>query len=345
MSRRYILWLTLILIWLLIGLSIAGAFVGVERAQALFNSVPAAVLWMTLAAALVAGIALLSALRARFGLLMSHLGCILILAGAIWGSPAGHDLQARLWGNQRVRRAEMEIAQGAAEDHVRLENGQMASLPFSLRLDEFRIDYYLPGSLQVLTQDGRSLKVPAEPGQVRDLGAGLGSLKVVRTFEHFRITRDPNGMTAYDDPNGDSNPATEVQIAQPDGTTQRQFVFERFPQPHPAGGGLGLSYRRMIKDYISRVEVIVHGQAVAAKAIEVNKPLHYGGYHFYQSSYGTDSETGKPVTVLTVVCDCGLASVYMGYAALLFGMAWQLWPRAWRSATGRQEEEVRWRSS
>ncbi len=335
MSRRFILWLTLILIWLLIGLSIAGAFLGVERAQALFNSVPAAVLWLTLAAALVAAIALLSALRSRFGLLMSHLGCILILAGAIWGSPAGHDLQARLGGNPRVRRAEMEIPEGTREDRVRVDNGQMASLPFSLGLDEFRIDYYLPGSLQVQTADGRSLKVPAEPGLVRDLGEGAGRIQIVRAFEHFRITRDPNGMTAYDDPNADSNPALEVQVTRPDGTTQRQFVFERFPQPHPAGGGLGLSYRRMIKDYISRVEVIVHGEAVATKAIEVNGPLHYGGYHFYQSSYGTDSETGKPVTVLTVVCDCGLSWVYTGYAALLFGMAWQLWPQTWH-ATERQ---------
>jgi hypothetical protein len=268
---------------------------------------------------------------------MSHLGCILILAGAIWGSSAGHDLQARLGGNPRIRRAEMEIPEGTREDRVRLDNGQTASLPFSLHLDEFRIDYYLPGSLQVQTADGRSLKVPAEPGLVRDLGEGLGRIKIVRTFEHFRITRDPNGMTAYDDPNADSNPALEVQVTQPDGTTQRQFVFERFPQPHPAGGGLGLSYRRMIKDYISRVDVIVHGEAVATKAIEVNKPLHYGGYQFYQSSYGTDSESGKPVTVLTVVCDCGLSWVYMGYAALLFGAAWQLWPQTWHSATGKQE--------
>jgi hypothetical protein len=336
MARRFILWLTLILIWLLIGLSIVGAFLGVERAQALFNSVPAAVLWLTLAAALVAGVALVAALRSRFGLLLSHLGCILILAGAVWGSSGGHDLQTRLWGNPRVRRAQMQIRQGEAEDRVLLENGQTAALPFSVRLDEFRIDYYLPGSLQVRTAEGRSLKVPAEAGQVADLGSGLGSLKVVRAFEHFRISRDPNGMKAYEDPNAEANPALEVQITRPDGTTQRQFVFERFPQPHSAEGGLSLAYRRMIKDYISKVKVSVSGEAVAAKAVEVNRPLGYGGYHFYQSDYGTDSETGKPVTVLTVVCDCGLSWVYLGYGALLFGMAWQLWPQAWRPGPEKQ---------
>jgi hypothetical protein len=326
MSRRFVLWVTLVLIGLLIGLSIAGAFAGAERARALFNAIPVALLWPALGLTLVVGIVACPPLARRGGLLLCHVGCILILAGAIWGSATGHDLQRRLWGDVRVRRAEMEILEGAREDRVRVEGegGQVVSLPFSLGLNEFRIDYY-PGTLQVQMPDGRGLKIPAEPGQTRDLGPGLGQIKVVRTFENFRIGLDPNNRTAYDDPHAGSNPALEVQIIRPDGSAQRQYVFERFPQPHPSGTALGLSYRRMIKDYVSKVEVLVQDQVVARKAIEVNHPLHHGGYSFYQSSYGADSDTGKPVTVLTVVCDCGLPGVYLGYAALALGVAWQLW--------------------
>jgi hypothetical protein len=328
--RRFLLWAVLILIGILIVLSVGGAFLGAERAQGLFNSVPAAVYWGLLGLTLVVGIAAFPRLRRAPGLWLIHAGCVLVLAGAIWGSEAGHDLQQRLLGTAPLRRAEMVILEGSQEDHVQWADGQFGSLPFALALDNFRIEYYQPAHLWVEMPNGRDLKIPAKPGVVQDLEAGLGQIKILRTFENFRIAMDPNGRSAYDDPNAGSNPAVEVQVIRPDGTIQRQFAFERYPSQHGREGDLVLSYRRTIKDYISQVRVVTKGGP--KKAIEVNRPFHYGGYYFYQSSYGLDSETHKPYTVLTVVSDRGLNLVFLGYAALFVGLAWHLWWVRLRSA-------------
>ncbi len=79
-----------------------------------------------------------------------------------------------------------------------------------------------------------------------------------------------------------------------------------------------------IRDYISDVQVVKDGNVVAEKSIEVNHPLHFGGYHFYQSSY--DAE-GHKYTVLSVVSDMGLNLVYAGYLMLGIGVFWHFWVR------------------
>lgn len=79
-----------------------------------------------------------------------------------------------------------------------------------------------------------------------------------------------------------------------------------------------------VRDYISDVQVIKDGKVVAEKNIEVNHPLHFGGYHFYQSSY--DAQEHKFI-VLSVVSDTGLNLVYAGYLLLGIGVFWHFWLR------------------
>ena len=323
--RRFVLQTAIVLIGLLAGLAIYGAFIGAQGAEAFFNTVPVAVYWVCAGLALILGFMVFPSLRRAPGLALTHGGCVLVLAGAIWGSEAGHGLQRRLFGSDRIRRAEMVILEGTGEDRAQWADGRFRTLPFALALDDFRIEYYRPASLWVQTPGSGNLKIPADPGVARDLGVGLDRIKVVRTFENFRIAIDPNGRTVYDDPNAGSNPAIEVEVTRPDGTAQRQFVFERYPSQPGSGADLTMLYQRTVKDYISQVRVVADGRAVTQKAIEVNRPLHYGGYSFYQSSYGTDPDKGTPYTVLTVVCDCGVNLVYLGYGALFLGVAWQLW--------------------
>ena len=43
-----------------------------------------------------------------------------------------------------------------------------------------------------------------------------------------------------------------------------------------------------VKDWKSRLTVVEAGQAVLTKTIEVNHPLSYKGFMFYQSQYGWD---------------------------------------------------------
>ena len=80
----------------------------------------------------------------------------------------------------------------------------------------------------------------------------------------------------------------------------------------------------MVKDYISEIMIITDsGQHLGPYELEVNKPFHFGGYHFYQSSYG-QTQNGY-VTVLSVVSDNGLWLVYAGFFLLLSGVFWHLW--------------------
>ena len=60
------------------------------------------------------------------------------------------------------------------------------------------------------------------------------------------------------------------------------YVFEYFAPIFTEAIEFDLTYQRAIKDYISEVEIVADGKTVAAKAIEVNHPLHYDGYHLYQ---------------------------------------------------------------
>ena len=112
----------------------------------------------------------------------------------------------------------------------------------------------------------------------------------------------------------------EVEIKKPDGTTDTRYVFERFAGYLQNTDELKISYAprqpQMIRDYFSDVTVIKDGKEVAGKTIEVNHPLHYGGYHFYQYSY--DSEAGE-YTILSVTSDSGLYIVYTGYWLLSLG--------------------------
>jgi hypothetical protein len=80
---------------------------------------------------------------------------------------------------------------------------------------------------------------------------------------------------------------------------------------------------RPVKDFLADLEVLAKGRSRLREVIEVNKPLCFGGYHFYQSSYGQDQR--GTYTILTAVSDNGWTAVRIGFVLLLGGTFWQLW--------------------
>jgi len=228
------------------------------------------------------------------------------------------------------------VADENGQYYVRREGGklkvydfiqEMKELPFEVKLIDFRIEYYEPSYLLIGTPDGRSLKVPAEIGEQIDLGGELGIAKITRKFEYFRMSLEDGKMTAFEDPHGNPMPALEVRITPPVGevTTRYAFTFEfghtqggpKLIYNKPAGGP--------ISDFISELEITDQdGRVLAKKDIEVNHPLQYGGYRFYQSGY--DEKAGR-YTVLQVVSDTGVTIVFAGYWMLCIGAFWHLWLR------------------
>jgi hypothetical protein len=319
------MWLALVLIILLIVLSIYGAFVGAERAKDFFNTIPLSFYWFALALALIVGVAVFRRLVRVSALLLIHAGCIVIIAGSIWASAGGHRLQKQLFGIDKIPTGQMVILEGESENRVALETEALIKeLPFRIRLKDFRMEYYKPEYLEVETRDGQSWKIPVKINSKFTLGPDLGTVTIVRAFENFKITIDGGKRTVIDDAQPGYNAALEVQIKKPDGDIVTRYVFERFPGHTHQGDKFLLSYHRVIRDYISELEVIKNGKVVAAKNIEVNHPLHFGGYHFYQYYY---DDQAHQYTVLEVVSDTGLNFVYAGYLMLCVGVFWHLWLR------------------
>jgi hypothetical protein len=316
-------------------LSIYGAFLGAERAKAFFNSLPLAVYWLALTALFIVGLVVFRRLIRVPGLLFIHGGCVLVLAGSMWASRAGHALQVRLFGIDKIPSGRMAIFEGQRENRVLVENGRVTfTLHFYIKLKDFRIEYYQPSYLRIQTPQGRTWTIPAETGKEISLGGDVGTVRIVRVFESFKINIEDGIGTAFDDPNAPPNPALQVQITSPGGDATSRYVFERFPGHVHDEDELLLRYRRVIRDYVSELQVVKDGDIVAEKNIEVNHPLHFGGYHFYQHSY--DAEAGQ-YTILMVVSDTGLNLVYAGYLMLCGGVFWHFWAMPIITARRRNE--------
>ena len=134
-------------------------------------------------------------------------------------------------------------------------------------------------------------------------------------------------MTAKEDEQGSENNAVEVEVTKADGTSVKKYVYANFPDFTKDVAGFKLVYELpqtggMVKDYFSDLVVIKDGKEVLKKTIQVNDPLYYGGYHFYQSSYDADNEQ---YTVLSVTSDTGLYAVFTGFFLLCLGVLLQFW--------------------
>ncbi len=338
---RSIMLLALVAIGIFALLSVLGAFYGAEKAKLLFNSIALQFYFSGFFVLIVTGFMKFRSLLRRPGLFMIHAGCLLILAGAMWSSQSGHRLYFRLSGNHKIPKGYMIIEEGFEEKHLFSDDFMqpLVELPFTIKLKDFRIEYYDKPStsvLNIITADGQHLQLPAEVGQTVSLGQGKNEITVLRTFKNLKV-RTLDGQRVVTDEEGTGfNPAVQVEIKQPDGSKYTRYVFELFPDFEQGDDALQLSFVSheppVIRDFLSEVVVIKtcpersrgDGKEILSKVIEVNHPLHYGGYHFYQHSY--DAEEGK-YTILSVTSDSGLYCVYAGYWMLCLGVIWHFWLR------------------
>ena len=267
------MWLVLVVIGLLAVLSVLGAFCGAQKAKLIFNSIPLGIYWYGLAVLLVAGFVEFPRLLHKPGLFMIHAGCLLVLGGSMWGSEAGHRLAERLFGIRKIPSGYMVIYERDLEKHVVAEDfkQQLGELPFSIKLKDFRLEYYQRDEesvprLCIKTQEGQDLQLIAKAGEEISLGEGRGKLRVVRTFRNFKIGIKDGERVVMEEQGGEENPTVEVEIEVPDGNSHTRYVFERFAGFNHGEKGLELSYvsqgPQVIRDYFSEVVVIEKGKEV-----------------------------------------------------------------------------------
>ena len=343
------MWSVLILIALLILFSLRGAFLGAERAQVFFTSIPLSVYWITFILILGIGIALFKRLLRSPGLLLLHLGCIAVLIGAMWGSEKGHHIQATLFGTNKIKSGTLIIYEGLSENQVLEKNADVSfriideklvfsednkpledederifSLPFEIKLNDFRMEYYDSPRLILRSSDGAiSVLESLEIGKMFNLGKDT-SLTVLEIYKNYKLREKDDGFEGYNEEGPGSNPAIKTLITYPDNTVIEQTTFAYHRSHSKSASSFSFQYQEKwnIKDYFSDVLVIDEGKIVNSKSIQVNDPLHYGGYHFYQSNY--DQKEGR-YTILSVVSDSGLYIVYLGYLLIMIGILWQMW--------------------
>lgn len=334
--KRTTLWLTLAAVILLIFLSIYGAFIGAEKAAKFFHSIPAMIYWCVCTLLIISGLIVFVKLRTRPSLLAIHLGCALVILGSLWASPKGHQLAAKLTGKEKVDEGYMIIFEGQKDNRIFAGDfkTQVGTLDFEVGLNDFRLDYYdlnkkQTPKLYIQIPDGTVYIIDAITDNTFEFAKG--TLTVMETFDDFKLQMVDDKRVATNGQNLNDNPAVEVRIDLVDGTTYTRYAFEKFPAMahYSEKDGFELKYvsqtpqtPQMVKDYYSDLVILENDTQTTSKTIEVNHPLHYKGYHFYQDSY--DSENGQ-YTILAVTSDSGLYAVYAGYILLCIGIVWQLW--------------------
>ena len=309
--RQAILGSVLAAILLLIVLSAIGARLGAEDAKALFNAWPMVVFWVLAVGLLVAGFAAFRRLRrllaAPAGLLM-HLGVLLILAGAMWGSIKAHEFREHWFGIKKVPAGYMPIMKGEAQDHLFAADLQapLGQLPFSLYLRDFWLEHY-PSDQQTwglavvaatLDEQGNPVQQQEQfawqVGEEMEVPFTKVGLKVLRYLAHARPAYPPDArpqlviLDAADKKLADLPPeaGAEVALKDPAATVRIVKVFRNLKV-------MGAGPERRV------IDMPGGGQNPALQA-QVSRPdaALWEGYVLPQFSTPVSAEPGTPLLTL-----------------------------------------------
>lgn len=282
--------------------------------------------------------------RRIIGTVLVHLSLLVVFLG---GGLRG------IW----AQRGFIELREGETTAFYAADLGRV-QLPFAIQLVKFEIEKYpLPAvagnaardvyfETLVVTWPERNYRsvFDVQPGAElvvapprRPAGPPESfRVSIVRRVPDFMIDMPTREIKSRS--NELRNPAIQVQVTGPAGVTER-WLFARYPDfnMHTTNTAqripFDLQYEVMvnpaqkarIKSFKSSLRIL-EGQTVkAAKTIEVNAPLTYGGYTFYQSGYDEQDPTR---TILQVVRDPSVPVVYLGFGLMTIALLITTWARA-----------------
>ena len=156
-------------------------------------------------------------------------------------------------------------------------------------------------------RDGKLLKrTEIEPSELFAIdGTGL-ELLIESLYENANVNSE---LIELED--GHGRPAVELSIGPED-----MLLWVDTPVDIP-GYRLVYVQEERVADFYSVLQILEGDEVVAEKKIEVNDPIRYGGYAFYQQSY--DSK-GLSWSGLQVRKDPGVPLVYGGFLVQIIGM-------------------------
>lgn len=244
------------------------------------------------------------------GSTLSHVSILIILMGALVGMVYGQK------GLIKIGEKE-EVCCFTSKDKQRIEMG------FSIRLDKFIYSEHIDPKEKLLVSSAQDsaiiAEIPTEIGVESDIAATGYKIKILRYLPDFVM--DTGTKAAASRSAKPDNPAIEARLRDKAGQVSTFWVFARFPDMHQKmDPNFKFVYNwvgRRPKDFISKVTVLKGGKEMISSDILVNKPLHFSGYTFFQSTYDTEALSWSG---LQVVKDPGVPIVYAGFILLIIGL-------------------------
>lgn len=308
-------------------LAIIGAFMGAEDAAEFFNSRPLTIFWAAFAAVLIIGVIAFKSMARCPGLVGMHVGCVLVIAGAMWGSDEAHRLRVARYNEKKLTAGSMMLIEGRRTELAKADDGELHLFDFQVKLDGFRVEHYqladerwligvvadIPGEQanraeRIDWQIDEPVKVP-----FTDVEFTVIEQKGLRR-PVFRLTRGEKSVTPMPKTPTDkeSFPLTLLYESEQQwrSTGSPTLILQK---PHQS-----------VRDEVASLAVVADGRVIERAEVRANHPMHYGGYHFYLAGY-TPGERAE--VWLKVVSDSGLVAVYIGFAMICLGAVWQFWIR------------------
>jgi len=192
------------------------------------------------------------------------------------------------------------------------------------------------GGLSVFSISGAKAEGPSPVRVGSPLAASGPGANVIVTkyFRHAALQHDiveykpPEGVDPedayFDDP---SQPAIKLRVTTPDSDESVWMVANSQKSEHLIPGLLKLTYEDVTgsaKDWKSRLQVLEENRVVKTEVIEVNHPMSYKGYKFYQ----TDANPKIPTySGIKVVRDPGWPVALVGMIVVLAGILYNFYVR------------------
>ncbi|MFH1728602.1 MAG: cytochrome c biogenesis protein ResB [Pseudomonadota bacterium] len=309
--------LSVILFSILIISSISGTLINQEKALAyIYHSWWYFLLLITLSINLI-----LCTLKKRhyriksLGFLLTHFGVLIILLGG-------------LLSNLLCEKGTLSLRVKQKSD-VFYINKKPQKLGFTIGLDKFFIESY--DNNKILNNLGRLLIRTKDKLKEQSFNVELnkefsfldGKYKAKITQFEPNLFFDIKAKKVRSKNKLPENPAIHVSIIY-NGKNYNQWVFAKYHDLKMGKSNLDIDFvyffqkhSTRIKDFKSDLSIYEENKLILQKTIEVNDPLEYKGYKFYQSNYDPKNMMWSG---LRVVKDPGTIFVYLGFLILCLGI-------------------------
>jgi hypothetical protein len=239
-------------------------------------------------------------------------------------------LACGIFGNSDLQRIVVPVTEGKSSSiGFTMESETRAELPFSVFLHDFSIEEYAPNLLLYDPATDTQKDFEARKGmQTEWKGNGIRILDFIPSAiptadGTLRLAATSEGV-----------PFVKVRITS-DGQTEESWIGvsnpSQRPEPVKIGRILALLWPGNPKSFRSAVTLQgENGQTMMAN-LEVNKPVSFMGWKLYQMGYDEKAGRFSTLSLVEVIHDPWLPTVYLGFFMIMAGAGLFFWNGVKRS--------------